>query len=580
MSERTFNWRNNDIRTQIDVVDSKIVPTLLLTNGLVLNPFLKQWVKANIWIHDDRIVYVGAELPQNKSAKRVIDCEGKYIVPGYIEPHAHPFHIYNPQSLAEYVSQFGTTTMVSDNLFLLLQSNEKKALSTLCELKKQPFQYFWWSRYDLQTEVRYEDEMLPINYRKEWIDHPDVLQGGELTSWPRLMDGDDLILYCMQETKKQRKRIEGHFPGASEKTLTKMKLFGADSDHEAMNADDVLKRLSLGYHVSLRHSSIRPDLVNILRELHERDFRHYDHFFYTTDGAAPHFYEEGMINRLISIALEEGVPIIDAYNMATFNIAKYYQIDDLLGVVGPGRLASLNILDDPLNPNPETVISKGVILKLDGENQHQFKETKWENGGLAPLDLSYDLTMSDLQFSMPLGVKMRNAVIMEPYTVEIDNSINQLSCDHDQSFFSLIDRKGEWRVNTMLKGFANKVQGFVSSFSLTGDILVIGKNKEDMMLAHKRMKEIGGGIVLTENGKILHEIPLQLSGCASAEPFETVLQQEQTLRELLIERGYPFDCPIDTLVFFQSTHLPYIRVTPRGIFDVMKKTVLFPSIMR
>lgn len=43
MSERTFNWRNNDIRTQIDVVDSKIVPTLLLTNGLVLNPFLKQW---------------------------------------------------------------------------------------------------------------------------------------------------------------------------------------------------------------------------------------------------------------------------------------------------------------------------------------------------------------------------------------------------------------------------------------------------------------------------------------------------------------------------------------------------------
>ncbi len=212
MSERTFNWRNNDIRTQIDVVDSKIVPTLLLTNGLVLNPFLKQWVKANIWIHDDRIVYVGAELPQNKSAKRVIDCEGKYIVPGYIEPHAHPFHIYNPQSLAEYVSQFGTTTMVSDNLFLLLQSNEKKALSTLCELKKQPFQYFWWSRYDLQTEVRYEDEMLPVNYRKEWIDHPDVLQGGELTSWPRLMDGDDLIYIACKKRRSRENELKGISP--------------------------------------------------------------------------------------------------------------------------------------------------------------------------------------------------------------------------------------------------------------------------------------------------------------------------------------------------------------------------------
>jgi adenine deaminase len=34
------------------------------------------------------------------------------------------------------------------------------------------------------------------------------------------------------------------------------------------------------------------------------------------------------------------------------------------------------------------------------------------------------------------------------------------------------------------------------------------------------------------------------------------------------------------LSFFSATHLPYIRITPRGIFDVMKKTVLFPTIMR
>lgn len=62
-----------------------------------------------------------------------------------------------------------------------------------------------------------------------------------MTGWPRLVDGDDLMLHCMQATKKQRKRIEGHFPGASDKTLTKMKLFGADCDHEAMTGDEVMK---------------------------------------------------------------------------------------------------------------------------------------------------------------------------------------------------------------------------------------------------------------------------------------------------------------------------------------------------
>ncbi len=115
-----------------------------------------------------------------------------------------------------------------------------------------------------------------------------------------------------------------------------MKLFGADSDHEAMNGDEVMRRLELGYYVSLRHSSIRPDLRTILQDLHQKGFRHYDHFFYTTDGATPHFYKGGMTNELIKIALEEGVPAIDAYNMASFNIAKYYQMDDFLGVIGPG----------------------------------------------------------------------------------------------------------------------------------------------------------------------------------------------------------------------------------------------------
>lgn len=164
--------------------------------------------------------------------------------------------------------------------------------------------------------------------------------------------------------------------------------------------------------------------------------------------------------------------------------------------------------------------------------------------------------------------------------IEIDNSMEQLSFDHDESYLTMLDRHGKWRVNTMIKGFASSVQGFVSSFTTTGDIVAIGKNKADMLLAFARMKEIGGGIVLAENGNILHEIPLALCGCASSEAYEDVLEKEQKLRDLLTERGYEFCDPIYTLLFLQSTHLPYIRITPRGIFDVMKKTVLFPSIMR
>ena len=199
---------------------------------------------------------------------------------------------------------------------------------------------------------------------------------------------------------------------------------------------------------------------------------------------------------------------------------------------------------------------------------------------MEPLRLSWNLTMDDLQFSMPMGMYMENAVIMKPYSISIDTSRDELSTDHDESFLALMDRRGKWRVNTILRGFANNVCGLASSYSTTGDIILIGKRKQDMFLAFERMCEIGGGIVLAENGEIIHEIPLSLNGMTSEQSVEQLIDEEKRFVALLKQRGYRFVDPIYSLFFLQSTHLPYVRITQRGIYDVMNKTVLFPSIMR
>ncbi|XQY92198.1 adenine deaminase C-terminal domain-containing protein [Metabacillus sp. HB246100] len=580
MPQKKFKWKNNQIRQQVDVLTNKLAPTIVLKNATYLNSFLRQWVKANIWILDDRIIYVGKNLPEQLTGCDVIDCSTKVIVPGYIDPHVHPFQLYNPHTLAKYVSQTGTTTFINDNLFLLLYSQKKKALTLLDDLEQLPYHFYWWARFDLQTEVHAEDTIFSHDFVKKWLEHDAVIQGGELTGWPKLADGDDWLLYWLQETKRQGKRMEGHFPGASVNTLTKMKLFGVDSDHESMTGKDVMRRLRLGYTAALRHSSIRPDLQKLLKEIQDEGLTTYDHLYYTTDGATPAFYQKGMINQCIDIALEYNVPAIDAYHMASFNIAKYYRIDDQIGSISPGKIATLNILESIDEPNPSSVLSKGVWLRKNHEVVQDEHEVNWGDYGLQEATFSWDLTIDDLQFSMPLGMKMRNAVIMEPYSITLDSSIPEISYDHDESFLALIDRNGEWRINTFIKGFAKQIQGFASSYSTTGDVIVIGKNKSEMIAACKRMKEIGGGIVLTENGKVIFELPLVLNGGASGDELPIVMKKQNELMRLLKERGYPFDDPIYSLLFLSSTHLPYIRMTPRGIFDVMKKTVLFPSIMR
>jgi adenine deaminase len=540
-------WKIGEIRHQINMIDGKASPDKIIVNATYLHSVLKKWVEGNIWISKDRIVYAGSEMPTNTTQAEIIDASGQVIVPGYIEPHVHPFQLYHPQSFADYAAQLGTTTFLSDNLilFLLLEN---------------------------------EEQLFTTKSISEWLDRPEVLMGGELTGWPRLLAGDDQLLYWLQSAKMKGKKVEGHFPGASEKTLARMRLLGTDGDHEAMTVEEVERRLLHGYAVTLRHSSIRPDLPHLLKGIVEKGLDVFDHLMMTTDGSTPSFHIDGVMDKCIQVALDAGVKPIEAYQMASYNVARYYNMTSLHGFIATGRIASLNFLENERNPVPVSVLSKGVWMKKDGKKVQQLPTIDWSV--LDELELPFDLHDGDFEFSMPFGIEMVNDVITKPYSVSIYTGETSLSTEHDESFLMLVDRNGKWRVNTMIKGFATSVQGFASSYSNTGDIILIGKNRHDMLVAFNEMKRMKGGIVLVEENEVVVHIPLSIGGSLSNEKVEDLIEQEIALKEALSDRGFKHGDAIYTLLFLQSTHLPYVRITQRGIYDVMKKSVLFPSFMK
>ncbi|HET7579927.1 MAG TPA: adenine deaminase C-terminal domain-containing protein [Bacillales bacterium] len=580
MPERNFHWTKKQLRGQLAVVRGEKSPTKVLTNATYLNSVQKKWMQGHIWIAEDRIVYVGKELPKRTNGTEIVDCSHRYIVPGYIEPHVHPFQLYNPHTLAQYASVRGTTTLICDSLVLFLRTGKRKAFTIIEQLGKMPVSMLWWGRYDAQTELSDENDIFSTENVHAWLEHPSVVQGGELTSWPKVLGGDDEILDWMQMTTRLGKPIEGHLPGSSEKTLTQMALLGVTADHEAMTGEEVERRMNLGYSTVLRYSSIRPDLPNILDELQELGIDNFEHVYMTTDGSTPAFYEQGVMDRMIEIALEKGVPDVDAYAMASYNAARHYSMENLIGMIAPGRLAHLNILEDKNQPNPVSVLAKGQWIRRDGEDCYPEEEFSWEDHGLKNTRFDWDLNRDDFEFSLPVGIEMVNAVITKPYYLRLDPSGDRPSFRDDECFLMLLDRDGNWRVNTILKGFATDVAGFASTYSSTGDIIVLGKNKKDMFVAFQRAKELGGGIVLTENKEVVTEIPLPLMGGFSDKPLETLMEEERQLTKELRKRGYRFDDAIYTLLFLSATHLPYIRVTQKGIYDVKKRTVLFPAIMR
>jgi adenine deaminase len=85
---------------------------------------------------------------------------------------------------------------------------------------------------------------------------------------------------------------------------------------------------------------------------------------------------------------------------------------------------------------------------------------------------------------------------------------------------------------------------------------------------------------MAEGERIVSELSLPLGGIMSNLSVEELMIHEKKLFVELKKRGYHFSDPVYSLLFFSSTHLPYIRITQQGMYDVMNKTVLFPSIMR
>src|SRR5690625_206225 len=142
MLGKNNTWRNRELREHVAVLDGKLKPTIILKNGTYLNIFTKQWLKAHIWIYKDRIVYIGDQLPDDDSGVEIEDCSGKFLVPGYIEPHAHPFQLYNPVELAHHAAKTGTTTLVNDTVMWFFLMNRKKAFTTLSKINELPMSMY------------------------------------------------------------------------------------------------------------------------------------------------------------------------------------------------------------------------------------------------------------------------------------------------------------------------------------------------------------------------------------------------------------------------------------------------------
>ncbi len=564
----------SDLRALAAVARGDAPADLYLEGGRVLNVYSGEVLEANVAVASGRVAYVGTKRSMVSPATRVLPVEGRTLVPGYIDPHCHPVALYGPVALAAAVLPLGTTAMVADTIWLLAHRASRVA-EVLEQLSALPLRYFWFLRLHAQGAHPQEREFFSPERLRALLRLDSVRAVGEITRWPLLYGGDLELTAMVAEALAAGRRVEGHAPGVSGERVQALAAAGISSDHEAITPEQVLDRLRAGLYVMLRHSSIRRD-VPLLAAVATGGRAFSGRLMLTPDGPSAIFIaEDGHMDYLIRVAIEAEVDPVAAYQMATINPATYYGLDEDLGGIAPGRFADINVLRDLRSPRPEMVLAGGRIVAAAGALAITLPEPDWS--ALLPRRYFPSWDPAPALFAAPSGgpvpaIHLENEVI----TRRVDVALGGGRLPPGVQVIALLDHAGRWVSRGLISGFAERIGALASTYGVAGGVTVIGEDPRDMARAARRTLELGGGIVLVEDGDVRFELALPVVGLFSPEPLPVVAGYLRHLTHLLRERGHRHADIGYTLLFLSFDSLPDLRLTYRGLWDVKGQQVLIP----
>jgi len=571
----------------ISVAQELAAPDLLIRGADVWNAFTGEVRNADIAICGDRIARVGPWSGPLPDGTAVLDAGGQVAVPGYIEPHTHPWPFSNPLSLAEAALCRGTTCLVYDNslLYQAMGAARMEKAARALSAAALPL-VFWVARIASQSRTPDEEQLFCREDVHRLLEDPVFLGTAEMTRWSDLLDParSARLLGLFEDARRMGKFNDGHLAGARERKLTALASAGIRCCHEAIDANEALERLRQGIWVIFRNSSLREDLKALLPSLSASAF--HDRFAYTTDGTGESFIEDnGYLDHLIRIALQSGVPANLAYRMATLNAATLLRLEEDIGAIAPGRIADVNLLRALDDPTPRAVVCRGRLVAKDGTlvvsaPSEEFPWARWYAGSepaIPQWDPEVFLFPRNAPNPFPAG-RFSNAVITRECAVAMEACGQGLwPAGNDSIAVAATDRGGHWITRGVVQNLAGELSALASTHTTSAGILVLGRTAPAMNEALARLRRLGGGIVVSSTHGKWYEFPLPMGGVHTSGGFAQGAQAAREFRRAFTECGFPHSDPKHTLLFLTGDLLPEVRATQAGWVRVKTGEVLFPS---
>ncbi|HWC00046.1 MAG TPA: adenine deaminase C-terminal domain-containing protein [Bryobacteraceae bacterium] len=528
----------------------------------MVNVYSGEIYPANVAVSEGRIAYVG---PAERPAAEVVDAAGLYLSPGWIEPHGHPWMLYNPVSQIEAILPGGTTLLFNDDLLFHLQAGPEGVRRALDALADLPLTYRWLIRLLSQSELSDETEVFAPESVLPLLDRPDVAGTAELTRWPQVLRGNASVLAGISRALALGKRADGHTAGASYEKLNAIGAGGISACHEAITAGEIADRLRLGFWTILRHSSLRPDLPELARAITEMrlDTRR---LMLTMDGPSPRFVaENGFLDYALRELVARGVAPVTAIQMATINPATYYGMDQERGGIAPGRIADFVLLPDLETFRSARVVVAGRDVARDGRLLAHLPNVDWDALDLRPSFAPFPEGWNRPGGSLPVIELITNVITRgagaAPWTSDGGVPDGMLLA-------VLLDRQGRWMTRAWLRGFAPRLSALASTYNSSGHLLVLGSDLRAMEHAAAAVVKCHGGIAFAEAEGVSWQFALPIAGMMSPLPFAETVRAQREIETRVQAAGFVYADICYALLFLAADFLPGWRLTPRGVLDV------------
>jgi adenine deaminase len=551
-----------DLARRLAVARGDEPADLVVRGGRVLSVFTREWLEQDVAIVDGYVAGLG-----EYEGTQTLDASGRFVVPGFVDAHVHlESSKLMLDEFARLVLPLGTTTVVVDphEIANVLGTDGVHWLLDACA--ELPLDVFVMASSCVPASS-FEHPRRPLS--------PGDLEGllrrrrviglAEMMNFPGVISGDQGELEKL--SLEGAEHVDGHAPGVRGKALNAYVAAGIRSDHEAFTIAEGRERLRAGAWLLIREASAARNLEALIPLA--REYGPERIAFCTDDREPEHIAEEGHVNSMVRRAVALGLPPEDALVIATLNAATWHRLGRF-GAVAPGYQADLLLLPDLERFEPETVLKRGApVAEIARPQVPEWVKHTVRVRHVATRDFAIPWEGGRARvIGVVPGQIVTEALVVEP---AVSDGYAVADPTRDLAKIAVIERHlGTGRLGIgLVRGFGLHGGALASTVAHDAhNIVVVGVDDHDMARAVRRLTEIGGGVVVVEDGGVRAELSLPIAGLLSEAPLDAVVEGSRRCIDAARRLGCRLESPFQTLAFLALSVIPSLKITDAGLVDV------------